>query len=107
MELKVGDRVYKCYRGTPTHILTIVRTTKTQAISKTSKFKKKFTEGSWIAVIGADSYSTGMYYLETPELKEKLKRLRMIKKLEAMDLKGLEYSKLKDLFNYCFNNDLT
>ena len=107
MELKKGDRVYRCYRGTPTHILTIVRTTKTQAISKTYKFKKQFTEGSWISVIGDGQYSMVMYYLETPALKEELIRLRMIKKLEAMDLNGLEYSKLKDLFNYCFNNDLT
>ena len=107
MELKKGDRVYRCYRGTPTHILTIVRTTKTQAISKPYRFKKEFTEGSWISVIGDSPYSMVTYYLETPELKQKLIRWRMIKKLEAMDLNGLEYSKLKDLFNYCFNNDLT
>ena len=107
MELKEGDRVYRCYRGTPTHIITIVRTTKTQAISKNYRFKKQFTEGGWISVVGADAYSAAMYYIETPALKKELIRLRMIKKLEAMDLKGLEYSKLKDLFNYCFNNDLT
>ena len=31
MKLKAGDRIYRCYRGEPTNVITIERITKTQS----------------------------------------------------------------------------
>ena len=99
MELKEGDRIYRCYQGVPKQVLTINRTTKTQAIAGIYKFRKKCPENSWISVIGDDSFSLTSYYLETPKLKEKLKRVNMIRKLEAVKFNDLEDDKLQLFFS--------
>lgn len=99
MELKEGDVIYRCYRGTPINTLIIDRITKTQAISGIYKFRKQNFENSWISIIGEGSYSVTSYYLETPELKAKLKRVNMIKKLEAVKFNDLEDDKLQLLIN--------
>ena len=99
IELKEGDRIYRCYQGSPTQVLTIDRTTKTQAIAGIYKFRKKYCKGTWISIVGEDSFSMTSYYLETPELKAKLKRVNMIRKLEAVRFNELEDDKLQLFFN--------
>jgi hypothetical protein len=99
MELKYGDKIYRCYQGSPTQVLTIDRITKTQAIAGIYKFRKKYYENSWISLIGEGSFSMTSYYLETPELIAKLKRVNMIRKLEAVKFNDLEDDKLQLFFS--------
>ena len=105
MELKKGDRVYRCYRGTPTHVLTIERTTKTQAIAKNYKFRKEYSKHVYIRVVGESSYSKASYCLETPELKAKLRRVNMIRKLKSVKFNDLKDSKLQELLNCLKQSD--
>ncbi len=99
MKLKVGDRIYRCYRGEPTNVITIERTTKTQAISGTNRFKIEYSERSWINVVGRGSYSQASYYLETPRLIEKFNRIKLLSKVKTIKFDELTDEQLKSILN--------
>ena len=95
-ELEVGDRIYCIEHDSITAIHTIVRTTKTQAISdKETRFTKKGT--SLIRVVGAHTYSMKSHLLETPALKQRLTKQNLIRKIKKFNIGSLSVGQLKEL----------
>ena len=74
--LEVGDRIYKiggllgASEDSITAVYTIIRVTKTQAITKSgAKFQRDCS--GYIKEVGTSIWRTGVYQFETDELKEK------------------------------------
>jgi hypothetical protein len=99
-QLFVGAIIY-CIEGDHiTGIYKIVRTTPTQAVS--DKGDAKFKLGSFngeAKKVGADSWDRGLYYLETPELKQKLWRQNAISKCSKADFSKLSNEQLQAILN--------
>jgi hypothetical protein len=99
MKLKEGDRIYRCYQGTPTSIMVIERTTKTQAVCGTTKFRREYSENSWVNMIGAGSYSLTSYYLETPKLIERYNRVKLLSEVGRIKFENLSNEQLRGIIN--------
>ena len=97
MKLEKGDRIYRCHSGKPSSIMVIDRTTKTQAVSGTTKFRIECS--GWISVIGGSSYSRVSYYLETPKLIEEYNRVKLLRKVSSIKFDELSDDKLQDIVN--------
>lgn len=99
MKLKVGDKVYQTYRGVPKSIMVIDRVTKTQAISGNVKFKIEFSNSRFISRIAGDSYHMYSYILETPELKDRLIKLKLIQRVKNIEFEKLSKNQLQKILN--------
>jgi hypothetical protein len=88
--LKVGDKIYRTHYDSITDIITIERTTKTQAISKDGRYRFKIetSASGYVYKMGdTDKWSSASFCLETEELKEQLFR-----QIAVMKLKIINYS---------------
>jgi predicted transcriptional regulator len=102
MELNVGDIIYCLSYGKVVEIHTIERLTKKQAISNNVKFRREYKEANWIDVIGRSQYSTNIYKLESPELKQQRRRQYIINRLKHYKYENLndeELEKINDIFD--------
>lgn len=97
-ELKVGDKIYGIshFGDKITHITTIVRTTKTQAITKSNdKFQLNYRSDGYIKPVGASSgFQSTHYYIEDESIKEKWLRQRYMNHITSFDLELLDNDEL-------------
>ena len=111
-ELKVGDKIYGIshFGGKIVHITTIVRVTKTQAITKSNdKFQLKYWSDGFLRPVGSSSgYSSTKYYIENDNLKEKWLKDKYISRIQSFELKLLDSNELGQvlrLLNSFISND--
>lgn len=98
--LFVGAKLYRINYNEITEVLTIERVTKTQAISGNNKFRIELSNYSTASKMGyTDRWSNTSYYLETPELKEKLWEQETVRKLSKVDYSKLSTEVLKELLS--------
>jgi hypothetical protein len=98
--LKAGDKLYRVHYNDVTDVVTIERTTKTQALSKDGKHKFRIELSSWgsaSAMGDTNKWSSAAYYIETEELKEKLFRQKAIRKIRDFDYSTLTTDQLKEI----------
>jgi len=100
-KLFVGAKVYHVGNYAVIGVFKIARTTATQAISDTIdvKFKLEIDANGRVKRIGADQWNMGSYYLETPELKQKLWRQNAISKCSNADFSKLTNEQLQAILN--------
>lgn len=98
--LFVGAKLYRTNYNSITEVLTIERVTKTQAISGFNKFRIELSSyGTAYKMGSTDRWSSASYYLETPELKEKLWKQEAVQKLSKVDYSKLSTKVLKELLS--------
>ena len=69
------------------------------AFAKNTRFRKEYTDGSWIKIVGAGSYDRTSYYLETEKLKTEYYRLQVLTKVKNINFDKLDTEKLVTILN--------
>lgn len=101
MELQIGDKIYQERYNKIIGVFTVERVTKTLAIcDKGSKFKREYSDASWIIPAGdTGKWNTIVYQLETPKLKEKLYKQVSISKIRDYKLEDLSIEQIRSIMN--------
>lgn len=96
--LEVGDVIYSVSRYTINGAYVIDRITNTQAISKTTKFRREISDNGWIRLVGsAEAWSMASYWLETDELKNRYSRQKFVSEIRAFEFNSLSDEDLKKI----------
>lgn len=101
--LKVGDKVYAIKYREISEVFTIDRVTKVSAFSESNRFKIEYQNG-YINGIPLNTYGPA-YYIETPELKHKLKMQKIKSKVSKMNIDKLSEEQLIQIANIIDTKD--
>jgi dephospho-CoA kinase len=102
--LKPGDRLYKVHYNSVSEIVTIERTTKTQALSKDGRRKFRIELSSWGSASemgNSNKWSSATYCIETDELKEKVFKQNAISKIKDFDYSSItadQFRRILEIF---------
>ncbi len=104
IELKIGDRIYRLHYNEIVEIMTIKKITKTMAITGINKFRINIDKDGRCQKIGSNSsWYNSSYYIETPELKEKLIRQKNIRIIQNFDLNKLSAHQIDEIIKIIKN----
>lgn len=98
-KLEVGDKVYETYHSNPSgRVFVIERVTMTKAVSSSKEFRRDISPYGSIRKWDGASWSINSYHLETPELIEQVKRLKLIDDISNSKLSNTSTEDLERIY---------
>ena len=101
--LEVGDVIYGISGERVVHKLTIERCTKTKASSKGTNFNREQDDPNFIRAKGDTSWTSLIYKLETPELKQKYNISLITRYLNKVDWSTLSDDQIMSVYGIIKN----